>query len=626
MSEHELAHLTLLAEVDTLLAELQTWAERAPDWSPARSCQALIRRLASRADTLKVRLEAPLVIATLGGTGTGKSTLINALAGDDVTDAGRQRPTTRQPILICRPGITPELLGISPATVHVVHRELPALRDVVLVDCPDPDTTEEVQAGAGTNLARLREILPHCDVLLVASTQQKYRSSRVLDELAAAAAGVHLVFVQTHADVDPDIREDWRTVLEANQEPRLQGQPSGAPGEPGRLLGRSSGEHYATGEMFYVDSVSALADAQRNIQPHGEFARLVDLLTRQLAGAAGHRIRRANFLDLCRATLAACRELVERDQATLAQVDAAIIEQRTKLAQRLAERMRDELAGCRRQWEGRLVGEVASRWGFSPFALVLRAYQGLGALATSAALLRARTPAQLALWGAIEGGRRFQLRRKNKQADRSVTRASAWSFDAADLRTAAIIMDGYAAEAGLKRDEARPDHILRQADLATQGFMASAAGQVQSLVARLANRHTGWFTRLRYEALLVAMLALLLFRLGWNFFYSSWWAPQPEPLYDLKIFVHALFWFFLWCVVLLWFFTGRLRRGLKSEITRLSEQWSTPATTGALFAGLEGQCRAIRQYAAELGRLDQDVAGIQRRLETPEPRLGHRVG
>lgn len=599
MPEHELAHLTLLAEVDTLLAELQTWADQAPDWSPARSCQALVRRLVARADTLKVRLEAPLVVATLGGTGTGKSTLINALAGDDVTDAGRQRPTTRQPILICRPGITPELLGISAASVHVVQRELPALRDLVLVDCPDPDTTEEVEADAGTNLARLRDILPHCDVLLVASTQQKYRSSRVLDELAAAAAGVHLVFVQTHADVDPDIRDDWRQAL---------------------------GEHYATGEMFYVDSPAALADARRNIQPHGEFARLVDLLTRQLAGSAGHRIRRANFLDLCRATLAACRELVERDQATLAQVDTAILEQRTKLAQRLAERMRDELAACRRQWEGRLVGEVASRWGFSPFALVLRAYQGLGALATSAALLRARTPAQLALWGAIEGGRRFQRRRKDKQADQSVVRASSWSFDAADLRTAAIIMDGYAAEAGLKRDEARADQVLKQADAAAQGFMSSASGQVQSLVGRLANRHTGWFTRGRYELLLVGMLGLLLFRLGWNFFYSSWWAPQPEPLYDLKIFVHALFWFFLWCVVLLWFFTGRLRRGLKSEIVRLAEQWSTPAATGALFSGLEGQCRAIRQYDADLRRLEQEVADIQRRLETPQPRLGHRVG
>ncbi len=113
------------------------------------------------------------------------------------------------------------------------------LRDLVLVDCPDPDTTEEMpsdspeisygagishaqsagtatpQAGRETdsNLARLRKILPHCDVLLVTATQQKYRSARVAEELAAAAAGARLVFVQTHADVEDDIRDDWRAVL-----------------------------------------------------------------------------------------------------------------------------------------------------------------------------------------------------------------------------------------------------------------------------------------------------------------------------------------------------------------------------------------------------------------------------
>src|SRR5262245_36204875 len=182
----EIAHLELLSEVDSLLAELHTWAGRAPDWPAARSCQAIVRRLAERADTLRVRLDAPLVVATLGGTGTGKSTLVNALVGGEVTEAGRQRPTTRQPTLVCRSDISPQLLDIDPAAVRLVHRDLPALRDLVLLDCPDPDTTEAT-SQEGTNLARLRELLPHCDVLLVTSTQQKYRSARVADELASAA-------------------------------------------------------------------------------------------------------------------------------------------------------------------------------------------------------------------------------------------------------------------------------------------------------------------------------------------------------------------------------------------------------------------------------------------------------
>src|SRR5581483_139476 len=98
----ELLHLELLAEVDSLLGEIAAWSRRADDWPPARHAQALVRRLSERTDTLRVRLEAPLVVATLGGTGTGKSTLVNALVGGDVSPASRQRPTTRQPILVCR--------------------------------------------------------------------------------------------------------------------------------------------------------------------------------------------------------------------------------------------------------------------------------------------------------------------------------------------------------------------------------------------------------------------------------------------------------------------------------------------------------------------------------------------
>src|SRR3990172_3233593 len=266
MTSPELTHLELLAEMDSLADALDRWAGDPPDWPAVRTCRALVRRLSERAGSMRVRAEAPLIVATLGGTGTGKSALVNALVGENITETGRSRPTTRHPRLICRPDLTPEMLGIDPGSVEVVARDLPALADLALVDCPDPDTTEMAEAP-GTNLARLRRLLPHCDVLLITTTQQKYRSARVADELAHAASGARLVFVQTHADVDQDIRDDWRGVLD---------------------------DQYTTGHLFLVDSLAALADAQNGLAPRGEFAGLVDLLTRQLAGTAAVRIRRAN--------------------------------------------------------------------------------------------------------------------------------------------------------------------------------------------------------------------------------------------------------------------------------------------------------------------------------------------
>jgi hypothetical protein len=605
MATAELAHLQLLAEIDELVARLRRWAQSAAPWPAAQGCGALVRRLAERADALRLRLEAPLVVATLGGTGTGKSALANALAGAEVVRTGPERPTTSRPMLVCRPGLTPEMLGIDPANVEVVQRDLPALAQLVLVDCPDADTTEGEEPGTPrppaapprTNLDRLRSILPHCDVLLVTTTQQKYRSARVSEELAAAAAGARLVLVQTHADQDEDIRADWRRVLSAE---------------------------YALGQVFLVDSLSALADAEGGLAPRGEFAALQDLLTRQLAGVAAARVRRANFLDLADETLQRCRQQLDGAMPAVEQLLSAVEEQRAALAARLAGETRAELGRSRRSWETRLLGEVASRWGLSPFALVLRAYQGLGTLASGVLLYRARTPAQLALWGAFQGARAWQQGRRGRQADRGPERALAGCWDPTELRRAGIILEGYAAEAGFPPQSASLETLQAEAQRAGGAFVARVARDLDDLVARLAQRHTGWFTRWRYELLLLFMLGVLVYRLGKNFFYDSWWAPHPEPAWGLGYYVTAAIWLLLWSAVLLTAFLRRLRRGLAREIDRLAEAWTGAATASGLFVHLESDCRHARQFHQELVLLQSHVEQLCRQLSAPDAALGQR--
>jgi hypothetical protein len=594
MLSAELEHLELLAEVDSLVEELKGWSAAAPDWPAARDAQALIARLAERSRTLRIRLEAPLVVATLGGTGTGKSSLVNALVGSEVSTAGRQRPTTRRPTYIGRPGFGPAALGIDPETVHVVERDLPALRELILIDCPDPDTTEE--AGAGSNLERLRALVPFCDVLLVTSTQQKYRSARVAGELAAAAPGARLVFVQTHADADDDIREDWRAILS---------------------------EHYAVADIFFVDSLAALADARAGVQPRGDFGRLLDLLTRQLADCGASRIRRANFLELVSGGLTTCRQRIDQAMPAVEQLESAVGEQRERLAGKLAARVREELLASRRPWEQRLLGEIAGRWGLSPFSLVLRAYQGLGRLLSGAALLRVRTPAQLALWGAFEAGREWKRRKSEATLDNLPERVVAWGWEDADLRTAAIILDGYADEAGVPRDDTSPEKLSQQAAQAGASFIDSASQQLQALLGRLAQRHSGWFTRMLYEVLLSVALIYLAVRWGTNFFYDSWW--KGAPLYGLDFFVNAALMLLAWSAILLWMYSLRLRSGVSEEIEGLVEGWTNASTCSAVFAGLERRTREIRQHRERLARVEHRVSGLRSRLAEPAPRLGHRI-
>jgi len=590
MNGSELAHLELLAEIDSLSRSLERWSESAPAWQPAEVCAALVQRLLERAESARVRLEAPLIVATLGGTGTGKSTLVNALVGREVAGTGRERPTTLRPALICRQDLQPEMLGIEPGTVEVVHADSPALADLVLVDCPDPDTTEG-GSDADTNLARLRHILPHCDVLLIATTQQKYRSARVAEELAAAAPGARLVFVQTHADQDEDIREDWRGVL---------------------------GAAYDTGHIYRIDSTAALDDARQGIAPRGEFGKLVDLLTGQLAGAAATRIRRANFLDLVDDTLERCQERLDEGLPAIERLAQALGEQRTRLGAQLAERAEVELLAARRGWEMRLVGRVASRWGFSPFALVLRMFQGLGGLISGALLFRVRSPAQLALWGAVEGARNWQKFRTRRQADQSARRALADCWNEDELRESALVLDGYAIEAGVDRRRHDVASLTAEAAEAGRQFTEEAAIELDALVERVADRHAGWITRWTYELLFGAMLVFVLIRPGKNYFYDSWLAAEQADVLGLDFYLVSAFWLIMWSTLLLWRFTGRLRRGLKREIHRLVATWRSDRPAAGLFAAAQTECDGAVSFHRDLGDLKQRVGALRQRLDLPE--------
>lgn len=594
MGNLELDHLETLAELDRLVESLRRWADTAPDWPPAHTCRNLVRRVLERMEGIRFRLECPLVVATLGGTGVGKSALINALVGEEVVETGRQRPTTHKPTMVAKPGITPAMLGIPPSAVEVVYRDVPTLGSLVMIDCPDPDTTESPDS-AESNLARLRQILPHCDVILVATTQQKYRSARVADELAAAAAGARLVFVQTHADCDADIRDDWRRVL-----------------KPG----------YAVERIFRVDSLAALADAQARRPAQGDFAALLDLLTRQLAGLGAARIRRANVFNLVEDALSTCEKWIDQGEPHLTALRNSLETQRRALANRLTGQMQKELLANRREWERQVLGRVVTRWGLSPFALVLRVYHGFGALVLGVLLARVRSPFQLALWGFSGLARTVVSHRQKRKAAIALERALAGLCEPAEWQRAVFILNGYMADAGLSRQAVSAETFAietfhAEAAAEIQAFLTRLSPKVDELVDRQAARHSGWFVRLRYELALLVMLGILFYRPAKNFFYDSWLVNPPAELLGIQFYVLAAFWFAVWCAVLVWAYTTRLRRGVQREIDELASKSAVPEPAKALFATIERQYQQAERFGQDLGRLRAEVSAMAQRV------LGH---
>ena len=306
-------------------------------------------------------------------------------------------------------------------------------------------------------------------------------------------------------------------------------------------------------------------------------------------GRRPRRIRRANFLDLAAQALESCRRRLDEAMPAIENLRTAIDQQRGELSSALAGQIRGELLSARRPWENRLLGQVASRWGFSPFSLVLRLYQGIGGLASGALLYRARTPAQLALWGVVEGARTWQKHRRNRQLQQRPGQAAAGGFDATQLRRAAVVLEGYAAEAGLPKASAsagdarsrgrRGQLELRRPLVAGPRRPDRPAGPTaHGLVYPLALRDLA-----SGDAGLLALPAGKEFLLRFLVAFHA----HAAPIWGLESYLASAFWFVVWCFLLLWLFTRRLRGGLKQAVDRLAENWTGAAAASGVCAELE---------------------------------------
>ena len=559
-------------------------------WEPAQRAAALLKRVLGRVESLRVRLEAPLVVATFGGTGTGKSSLVNALVGDDVAVSGRQRPTTRQPVLIAHPETELDLLGLPKDMCEVVRCEADLLRDTVFIDCPDPDTTDTDDASS--NLERLRKILPYCDVLIYTSTQQKYRSARVVDELTEAATGCRLVFVQTHADLDEDIREDWRQ----------------------HLSGR-----YEVPDVFFVDSLKALEEQRQGHRPTGDMGRLLDFLSRQLASSERVSVRRANVVDLLSAGLERCVKIVDDNWPKLHTLQQALSEQRESLRKKMATNLSRELMVSRNLWERRLLTAVTASWGFSPLSSVLRLYNGLGALIASFTLFRARNSAQMALLGAVQGYRWLEGRSQVETAKSSLERASALGIGDALLRESQLVIAGHVKSAELDPALAVPKNLREmrgQAGAVERDFLGDAAGRVDAIIDELALRNSGWFVRGMYELLFLSYVVFVLIRIGRNFFYDSF--IEQQPILSTDFYIPATVFLVLWTGLLVTAFTHRLRGGLSRKIEELSHDLVNRQMDQSLFPDLQRTCDDAEAGRQRLHQLKERSTQLRRTIATSD--------
>ncbi len=186
-------------------------------------------------------LDAPLLAVVGGSTGSGKSTIVNALLGTPITRVGVIRPTTRQPILvhapedvgwfasdrvlpglsrvrgtISSPGTPASAAGDTPAASRITelmllgHDRMPT--SLALVDAPDIDSV------ADENRALAAQLLAAADLWLFVTTANRYADAvpwRLLDDAAARSVTVAVILNRVPADAVGDVLPDLTAMLAA---------------------------------------------------------------------------------------------------------------------------------------------------------------------------------------------------------------------------------------------------------------------------------------------------------------------------------------------------------------------------------------------------------------------------
>jgi GTP-binding protein EngB required for normal cell division len=194
-----------MRDVPELLDAIDLVIARGQGVVPAAALHAA-DRLADEIRERRGFLGETLVLAVAGGTGTGKSSLVNALAGEVITSVSVLRPHTDEPFAVVPENPEPAVTVLLDTLGIAYRHEHAAFTRTAVIDLPDLDSI------ADWHRERVEDLIPRVDGVIWLFDPDKYRDPIVHDQFLSQLAEHRSQFIFALNKIDKLRPDDLQTV------------------------------------------------------------------------------------------------------------------------------------------------------------------------------------------------------------------------------------------------------------------------------------------------------------------------------------------------------------------------------------------------------------------------------